>query len=656
MFNDTSSNQGGTINGNATFNTRWYSGTSAPAGGVLTINGSNSWSGNVMGTVYGSDHQAITSYVFNDSAYNNDTINGSVVFNSTADQSGTINAGSGSVSGDFSTAGITFESGTVLSNISGSGGLTKTGTGTAILYGSNTYSGGTTISAGTLQVANASALGTGNVVNNATLDIGTTHLSLGGSYTQNTGSALDLTVNFASSFGKISSAVAASVDGGSTINVTPVGTIVKNTTFTILNTEGAGINFVNGLPIVTSSNPHVSFTDSYSNGNLVLTASSITTGFSALGNNGNSQTVGTVLENIPNPSSSMTTVLNTLGSLSNKQISAALGTMGPIVDRGVLNASTSSLTSSIEASLERAQNVLTLAASRNGQKTGISSGDESLLNGIWAKEYGGYLDQGTREGIPGYSAWNTGTVVGVDHLFSDNLTIGASLGYAYGQVNSADNSGHTYVNSAEGTLYAGYQGETHPFYVDAAASFAWNWYNGQRNISIGSINSIADSSYQGQQSSIYLDGGYKIDVGHNVTITPLASLQWTHLAIGSYTETNAGDLDLVVNRQSYNMLESGLGAGISYKEQYKWGTFTPELHAKWLYDYISDAMVVTSAFTGGGASFTSRGATPAKDGADIGSKLSFDLKNEVSLIAGLDAEVKDNFFGIYGSVSMRYKF
>ena len=56
--------------------------------------------------------------------------------------------------------------------LSAGGSLVKTGTGTLILTGTNSYSGATTISDGTLQVGSggtSGTLGTGNVTNNSRL-------------------------------------------------------------------------------------------------------------------------------------------------------------------------------------------------------------------------------------------------------------------------------------------------------------------------------------------------------------------------------------------------------------------------------------------------------------------------------------------------------
>ena len=101
----------------------------------------------------------------------------------------------------------------------------------------------------------------------------------------------------------------------------------------------------------------------------------------------------------------------------------------------------------------------------------------------------------------------------------------------------------------------------------------------------------------GQQYGAYLGGGYKIHFGDNLEFTPLADLQWNHLSLNSYTEYGADSLDLNVNKQSYDVLQSGVGASISTEEIYYWGIFTPEIHAKWLYDFVDDNIAVTSSLT-----------------------------------------------------------
>ncbi|MBD8880802.1 autotransporter-associated beta strand repeat-containing protein [Rhodanobacter sp. 7MK24] len=100
------------------------------------------------------------------------TLNGSNSYiGGTTVSAGTLQGDTNSLQGDITdNAALVFNqaaNGTYVGTVSGSGTLTKTGTGTLTLAGGNSYSGGTTISAGTLQ-GDANSL-QGNIVNDAAL-------------------------------------------------------------------------------------------------------------------------------------------------------------------------------------------------------------------------------------------------------------------------------------------------------------------------------------------------------------------------------------------------------------------------------------------------------------------------------------------------------
>jgi autotransporter-associated beta strand protein len=71
---------------------------------------------------------------------------------------------------------------TISGGVGGSGGVTKNGTGTLVLSGSNTFSGATVVNAGTLNAANASALGTSSTI---TVNGGSLLVSANGSIADN---------------------------------------------------------------------------------------------------------------------------------------------------------------------------------------------------------------------------------------------------------------------------------------------------------------------------------------------------------------------------------------------------------------------------------------------------------------------------------------
>jgi outer membrane autotransporter protein len=134
--------------------------------GTTTLTGANTYSG---GTVFNNGQiQAASDGVLGASTgaltFNGGGLQFGSSFNLNAGRAITLNAGGGT----FDTQGF---STTVEQNIGGVGQLTKTGIGTAILTGANTYTGGTTISSGTLQLGSGGTSGSlvGNVTNNGTL-------------------------------------------------------------------------------------------------------------------------------------------------------------------------------------------------------------------------------------------------------------------------------------------------------------------------------------------------------------------------------------------------------------------------------------------------------------------------------------------------------
>ncbi|MDQ2036163.1 autotransporter-associated beta strand repeat-containing protein, partial [Salmonella enterica] len=129
--------------------------------------------------------------------------------------------GSGDVTNDAVLALNT--GGDFANNISGSGQVVKSGDETLTLSGSNTYTGGTTINDGTLIATSVDALGSGDVTDNATLEL-------------NTGGTFDNTI---SGSGKVekSGDDALTLSGANTYTG---GTLISDGTLVASNVEALG--------------------------------------------------------------------------------------------------------------------------------------------------------------------------------------------------------------------------------------------------------------------------------------------------------------------------------------------------------------------------------------------------------------------------------
>jgi len=125
-----------------------YAGTTTFSGGVLSLNNASALAGGGNLTFSGGTLQYTA--------------------NNTADYASRIVSSGSAISIDTNSRSVTWTGGLASSN---SGGLTKLGSGTLILAANNSYTGLTTISAGSLQIGNGGTTGSvgGNIANNAAL-------------------------------------------------------------------------------------------------------------------------------------------------------------------------------------------------------------------------------------------------------------------------------------------------------------------------------------------------------------------------------------------------------------------------------------------------------------------------------------------------------
>ncbi|EDW2339213.1 AIDA autotransporter-like protein ShdA, partial [Salmonella enterica subsp. enterica] len=222
---------------------------------TLTLSGANSYTGGTTisgGTLVASNVEALGT--------------GDITDNATLE----LNAG-----GDFA------------NNIGGTGSVVKSGDKTLTLSGSNTYTGGTTISGGTLVATNVEALGTGNVTDNATLE-----LSTGGDFANNiggTGSVVKSGDETLTLSGTNSYTGGTTISGGTLVanNVEALGTgdVTNNATLE-LNTGGDFTNAISGSGQVVKSGDKtltLSGANSYSGATTISGGTLIATHVNALG-------------------------------------------------------------------------------------------------------------------------------------------------------------------------------------------------------------------------------------------------------------------------------------------------------------------------------------------------------------------------------------
>jgi outer membrane autotransporter protein len=238
----------------------------------------------------------------------------------------------------------------------------------------------------------------------------------------------------------------------------------------------------------------------------------------------------------------------------------------------------------------------------------------------WISGIGSWGEQSNTQGFEGYDSRIGGVMIAFETplCFCDGLRAGFGLGYARSSLDGNTYNTESDINSYQAVAYLGYA--PGPWFLNGALSYGLDDYSGSRQVAFPGFSGTSNADYNGSQFTAFATTGYHFYVGDGDTIiTPLATLQFTHLRVGGYTETGNPAIDLRVNAQHYNFLQSGLGAKIARNMRLSDKlVLRPELHANWLHSFANTTMRNNAAFTAGGPAFTVSGLAPKRDTYNVG--------------------------------------
>ncbi len=268
----------------------------------------------------------------------------------------------------------------------------------------------------------------------------------------------------------------------------------------------------------------------------------------------------------------------------------------------------------------------------------------------------GYGDLGERRGNDISSRYDyniAGIAAGFDKKVSDTFLLGFSTAYSQTKVDMKDLSENGRSASYQGSLYGSYK--SGPWYVDGIAAYGYNRYDTSRDISFGEIMRTANADYSGDAFGAYTEAGYRIKV-NTMNIIPMIGFQASYLTRKSFTEKDAGALNLDVDRDQASSLLGSLGVKLKKDFAIDAVTLTPELRVKWLHEFSGDDYMLNASFAGSPTStFTVRGDKPNRDSVALGFGLSCVTKKNLSLFLAYGANVSGDFTEHAGLLGIKYR-
>jgi autotransporter-associated beta strand protein len=544
--------------------------------------------------------------------------------------------------------------------LSGTGALSvmdsTNGNSALILTAANSYSGGTQINSGTLVVANAGALGSGNVsVNGGTLSTdGVNHsLNVAGNYTQASGGTLQL------GLGGTATGQWDLLNVGGTAQLAGTLRLVsedgfyfrRDETFELVDSGGALtgqfgsiLDEAGGVPVSLVYMSHE------------ILLETLAPVYASLGRTPNEKAVGGALDSLSeqpydsklitlmDASASTPAVTGNLDALSPANLTAIYQMAfslaqahAEILDRHLSSFWTNSgsgskgyswdgqgplFASSMPAPLEAA-----LAANRPPDQW------EVFTTGV-----GDFATVSGDGNAAGYQYSIGGAVAGMDRRFSKDFMAGLLLGYS--QSGTSQSAGQVNATGAQAGLYAAWK--LNAFHLEGLAEAGFNNYTLQRS----GLGGLVTGNTQGSQVTGELGAGYDFKLDQ-ARVGLFATGQITGVNIGAFDES--GSLaPLAYGAQGETSLTSSLGAKASRSWNVGGGVvLSPSLNACWEHVVEGNLDSLTASFAGMGnsASFTVDGPALGTNAALLGGGLDARFNRDLGAFVAYQGKLGMTHYG-----------
>ena len=588
--------------------------------------------------------------------------------------------------------------GTFNGTLTGSGSVTKQGSGTLSFFGSNTYTGGTTVQAGDLSVngsllgnvlidnggtfsGNAIIAGGGSVTNNGTVSPGNSigTITISGNYTQGPTGTLDIEINPSGSTDLLAITGTASLNG--TLGIFPdPGTYSNGETFTFL-TSGGGVSGTFSNIMFPGGNPGGSFNPTVVyHANDVQIILEVFPPFTQMVTNPNAQAVGNYLDGIMAfPGTDIANVLALLHTLDPKELNSALDQLQPSLF-GALAFTEQESATLVNTSILHRISLLHGAICQNetGQKC-----PPPAKKGLWRRIFGPRDEKTCTEEPPqppsrltiwtegfalygnqhhhglqfGFHNNNNGVVLGADYQVLNELYLGALTSYSHTNVHWNSSRGKGYIHSYYGGLYATWAWKD--LSLDASILGAYNDYETKRHIEFASLERTAKGFHNGYEVLANLTGAWNFNF-KQVLLQPFFRLDNFYLHENGFSETSAQSLDLHVRSKDAEMLRNELGVNFSYCYSFQQGHLIPIVKMSWIresrfghkhYQTSLKEFQQTNGF------FTVNANHPSRNLFSPGVGLTMQFLDELIAISGYyEAAISQEYWQQDGSLNLEFRF